>query len=224
MKELFLTSWQFNAYLIIKELEKEIKKQEGYKVESWPFIKTTGQKTKIHNRTYENNLQELKIKLEEAQKSNNKKAIEKAIEYYKNYYNNTLEAQKRKYKSTRIVKNANYITFYLKGYIYYIELKENPFFEHYVMKEKAEEVKEGLQVKYNHYIDSNKLELNINNYAFINDKNIKKIAKNILEQVLKMRESEVVKCKKRVYNTYNNGSHFESVLEEKTHNIYKMEV
>lgn len=215
MKKLYLKTWCFNTYRILNEIRKEVEKMGGELVESFPYI-LKKEKILIYDRYYLEAERETKANLEKSSKLDNYNR-----KYYKGYY----EAIKRNYKFKKIVICQNWLHFYYKGFIYYVEIDENPFFEHYIMKEKAEQDGEAYVVKYAYYIQElkNTIINKINSTAFISDKEIKKIAKKFLQEILEQKESEIVKTRKRVENLFNRGYHYETIKEEKISKYIKLE-
>ena len=212
MNKLYLKGWEFNTYQIINEIRKQVEKMGGELVQDFPYI-LKNEKIMIFNRYYLEAERETKWNLEKSPKLE---------EYNKKYYKDYYEAIRRGYKYKKIVKNKNYLNFYLNGFIYYVELNENPFFEHYILKERAEKSQGGYIVKFSHYME--KLELpTFSWYGYINEKNIKKIAKKLFRTILDHKECEIIKTKKRVYNIYNSGTHLETVCEERNKKYVKME-
>lgn len=115
----------------------------------------------------------------------------------------------------------NYINFVLNDVIYYIQLQDNPFFEDYILKEKATFDDNTYYVKYNHYMEN--LNKNwIDNeedigsyYETLTPQKIEKLANNLYNQILNMPISELVTTKKRVCNYYDNRYHYEYIKEER---------
>lgn len=115
----------------------------------------------------------------------------------------------------------NYINFVLNDVVYYIQLQDNPFFEDYIIKEKAVLNNDMYYVKYNHYMgnlskDWINNEENIKSYyETLTPKQIEKLANNLYNQILNMPMSEIVTTKKRVCNYYDNRYHYEYIKEER---------
>lgn len=215
MKKLYLKTWSFNIYRILNEIRKEIEKNGGELVESSPYI-SKKEKIMIYDRYYLEAERETRANLEKSP------TLE---EYNRKYFKSYYEAIKRNYKYKKIVKCESWLHFYYEGFIYYIEIDENPFFEHYIIKERAEKEGETYIVKYRYYMQElkNTIINKINTTAYISDKEIKKIAKKFLQEILQQKESEIVKTRKRVENLYNRGYHYETIKEEKTTRYAKLE-
>lgn len=215
MKKLYLKTWCFNTYRILNEIRKEVEKNGGELVESWPYI-LKKEKIMIYDRYYLEAERETRANLEKSQNLE---------EYNRKYFSSYYEAIKRNYKYKKIVQCQNWLHFYYKGFIYYIEIDENPFFEHYITKKRAEKEGENYIVKYCYYSQElkNTIINKINSTAFISDKEIKKIAKRFLKEILEQKESEIVKTRKRVENLYNRGYHYETIKEEKISRYIKLE-
>lgn len=212
MKKLYLKNWEFNSYRILNEIRKEIEKKGGVLVTSWPYS-LKREKIKIYDRTF----------LEaERETSANLAANPKLLDFNKKYFSHYYAAVEKNYKSVKIVENTSCLHFYFDGYIYYIQFDSNPFFPHYIQKEKAEKVNDEYITKYSYYLEDLEFD-DLPSYQYVTDWEIKKHSKKILEILLNHKESGKVKEKKRIQNYYNNGFHYEYILEEKTRKYKKFE-
>lgn len=204
----YLKSWSFNSYLIIAELKKIVKRNGGFEVEDFPFIKVS-HKYEIENRTFWETEQKI-----ENEKNEKLKAF--YIEHNKDY----IKAKENDYKSIRQVNNANYLQFYFNRNIYYIQLEENPFFPHKIQKMPCSD---DLKVSYNYYLEDLKDDFlqNIDEYSYMTDETIKEIAAKLFKQLKECRQSEVVTQKKRVNNLYDSGYHYEYIKEKRNYQQFK---
>jgi hypothetical protein len=129
--------------------------------------------------------------------------------------------------SPRKVSYLSYITFKLDGFYYYIQIDDNPFFDHYMQKTPiidgmrskdaclmpiGEEVKQGRTSYVN-----NSMWL----FDCLFDYNCKKsdfreIANILFNRLINSKPSKIIRDIKRVRvsNTYNNSYHYESIIEK----------
>lgn len=214
MEKLYLKGWEYNTYLIINELSKIIKKEGGKIVCNSPYINTYKEK-EITNRSI---LEEIA----ECEKFLNNKTEEEIKS------NKFLKERQKRLKELAKIDNTpkkllfqNYINFYLDGKIIYIQLNNNPFFNDYIIKEKAEEIKEGYQTRYNHYMEklNKKWFENYENitsfYQTLSNKQVKELAKRLFEQILNAPFSEIVTEKRRIQNYFDDRFHYEYIKEER---------
>lgn len=212
MKKLYLKNWEFNSYRIINEIRKEIEKKGGVLVDNFPHI-LKREKIKIYDRTF----------LEAEQKTESNLASNpNLLEYNKKYFSHYYEALEKNYKKVKIVENTSYLHFYFEGFIYYIQIDSNPFFNHYIQKEKAEKVNDEYITKYSYYLENLDVGF-LPTCEFLTDAEIKKHSKKLLEIILNHKECAKVHTKKRVSNYFNNGYHYETILEQKTRKYKKLE-
>ena len=212
MKKLYLKNWEFNSYRILNEIRKEIEKKGGFLVNSYPHI-SKKEKIKIYDRTF----------LEaERETSANLAANPNLLEYNKKYFSHYYEALEKNYKSVKIVENTSFLHFYYEGYIYYIQFDSNPFFPHYIQKQKAEKVNDEYITRYSYYLEDIEID-DLPSFQYISDWEIKKHSKKIIEIILKRKESKKVTEKKRIRNYYNNSYHYENILKQKTIKYKKIE-
>ena len=213
MKKLYLKTWDFNSYLILNEIRKEIEKNGGLLVQDFPHI-LKRQKIKIYNRSFLEAEREIQSTAKTAENNS------KIEEWQKKYYSHYFEALQANYKPCRIVENTSYLHFYYNDFIYYIQLNDNPFFNHYIIKEKAEKKDNEYFTKYSYYMEDLTLpEFDV--CAYLSNKDIKRISKELLKTILEHKESQKVTERIRVRNYYGNGYHSETIIKEKI-NKYKI--
>lgn len=189
-KKLYLNQWNFNCYLIINELKKEVLKNGGFIVSSWQKEKET---TTIFNRT----ISEYKIKIEEFKKVKqkyNKKELEELAKS-NGYIKNMIELEKDftnyDYKENKGEKltTTSYLHFVLNNKLYYLQFDENPFFEWYFSKN---EISNDLKCSKNYYLQ--KLNKNIYDldsyYSMANKKDVERIAKNYFDYLVNSKDSQ----------------------------------
>lgn len=226
IKKLYYNSCNFNQVRIIKELYKIIKENGGYIVSDWEKKK---EKILYINRSVNDVLIENKKWLEVPKKDHYKTLTEdqkKKIKSKIDLYNTA-----KKMEETGINKAESffdtYIQFYYKDYIYYYQFEKNPFFDYYFSKIPAES---DLKQYYNYYMEKidekykeNKINANIWNLE-LKDKEAKKIALNIFNYLISARSNEIVTNKKRVYNLYDGGYHYEYIKEKREKKYNKIEI
>lgn len=112
---------------------------------------------------------------------------------------------------------TNYINFVLDGYLYDVELCDNPFFASHYSKVKIND--KGVASKDIYMDDLNKVYFDYN----MTDAAIKESAKELLEFLKKSEPSEkyVEREKKRICNFYDNGYHYEMVVKPERRGTYK---
>ena len=94
----------------------------------------------------------------------------------------------------------NYITFVVDGFLYYLQLDDNPFFEHYFSKEK---IGSDLTSEYKHYCIYLKRDFLFDClYKFdCSPEEIKEIANMIFNQLLSSKESQICTTRRKNYYT-----------------------
>ena len=214
MKKLYLKGWEFNSYLIINELAKEVKKAGGHLVSNWKYEQ---EKTRIFNRlileVLEENSKLLKGKSEEEiAKSEYARKKQEELEEYK------------KVNKSKIVYFYNYLNFELSGYIYYIQLNDNPFFPHYIIKEKCEKNTNNEYItKYQYYMKELKNDFLscLNSFSYpLNKKQLKEVTKKLLNQITNDAESPIVYMEKYNNCYFCGGINYKKEKTEKK-SVYK---
>ena len=112
---------------------------------------------------------------------------------------------------------TSYINFVLDGYLYYIQLEENPFFLGKLSKVKINDKMEASKDVYLDELDSVYFDYNMTK------EEIKESALKLYEYVIKAKPSKkyVERTRKRVPNFYNDGWHWESVVKPERISTYK---
>lgn len=190
MKTLYLNSWNYNSYLIIKELKKEVLKRGGAVVSDWRTKKE--ESVYIFNRMFkEKYLHDIDgIARMEKYKTTDRP-------YYQELKRGAEEAQKNYIKSKKRVNNSNYLEFLLNGKLYYVELKDNPFFEFFYSKQEITDNK----TKYKVYC--NNLEKDFMTFDYfgkVGKNRIKKTALNLLEALENKKDCQVYEEMTTTYN------------------------
>ena len=223
---LYLKSWEYNSYLLLHHLKSEVIKNGGCVVDDITFITSEKTQYTIYNRTLLKCIEELKetITTIENNLKNNEYDEErkKQLIDYKQTKKEALE-KLEKIKNKKIVYNRNWLHFKLDNYIYYIQFDENPFFPHYIHKEKIDKIKDDIFiVNYSHYIDNLKddnMEFIFNDTSFFEDDiktaTFKKIAKRLLKVCTDWKESEIVYTKEKKYCYSCGHTHTETTAERK---------
>lgn len=207
-EKLYLTSWEYNAALIILELAKIIEKNGGKIV---PYYKNTiiiNRSLKSEVIKYESHIE----KLTDIQKQNYKPEKENLIKNLKQKL-----AELKEYENNNnlvlIKTSLTYIRFVLNGDMYYYQLNDNPFFDFYYDK---------TPIKNNQYSLDTCMEKDNKEWLYdyhlsykCTDTQRREAAKNIFEMLLSAKFCSVIRNteKKRVSNTYNDGYHYEIVIK-----------
>lgn len=106
----------------------------------------------------------------------------------------------------------NYIRFILNGYMYYFQVDDNPLFPHYYNKTKIVDGKYSLDAGLD---DIGRVWLSrLKKWAGNTDECLACVAEDLYASLVLAKDSEIIrdKEKRRVPNTYNNGTHVEIVL------------
>lgn len=213
----YLKSYEYNIYIILNELRKEIYKKGGVIVSDW---NTKQDKLIIYNRTLQKEIAELKDTIQTITnnlKNNNYDDDRvKQLTDYKEIKEKALVGLE-KIKDKRIVYNTNYLQFKLDNYIYYIQFDSNPYFNHYIHKQPIDEIKDNKYiVKYNYYIDDFSLdmfnEFDLYNYNLSN-KDIKKIVNILYNYIINSKTSEIVQTKQKEY-CYCCNRYYTKIIKE----------
>ena len=209
---LYLTTWQYNAALIIEELEKIVTNAGG-------SVKPARHRGYIENRSYCEAAKEAEmraLRLEAYGKNGNGEKLKNKISELRE---EAEELKKEAEKSRAAAGNLTYITFILNGKYYYMQFDENPFFDFFYQKTKVNERNERSRDIYLEKLDKKWLHdcfimLSMQKPEIAEDR---KEAANIIFNILtsaKESEKAIDTYRKRVPNYYNNGYHYETVREK----------
>lgn len=190
MKELYLSSWNYNSYLIIKELKKEVLKEGGSIVCDWR--KEKEKNFYIYNRMFH---EKYLHDIESMKRMEEYKTTDKP--YYKKLEKEAEEAKKNFEKSKKRLNNSNYLHFVLNDCIYYIELSDNPFFDFYYSKQPINNLITDCIV-YSECMDKDFMTFDY--FGKVGKTKIKNSAMNLLELLKKSKTCKPYKQKKTVYN------------------------
>ena len=106
----------------------------------------------------------------------------------------------------------NYIRFILNGYMYYFQTDDNPLFSHYYTKTKIVDGKYSLDAGLD---DLSRVWLNkLGKWTNNTDEVLAAVAEDLYTSLVLAQDSEIIrdKEKRRVPNSYDNGTHIEIVL------------
>lgn len=215
--KLYLRAFEYNTYIILNEIIKRIYNNGGFLVSEW---KPTQEPFIIYNRTLQNNIKELKESIQ---------TIESNLE--NNNYNDDRKKQLIEYKQKkeeelksienindeRIVFNSSYLQFRLDDYIYYMQFDSNPFFNHYMVKQRIDETKNNKYItSYNHYYDIFSLDIfnDIDLFRYnLTDDEIKQGADILFNMLINAKESKAVMTRQREYCYHCNKYTYKQVKE-----------
>lgn len=197
---LYLTSWDYNSVLIIKELIKIVENAGG-------TVKPAYHTGYIVNRSLLEKIQDTQKRIDTAR--DKLTAAQKKI-YIHNLQCELEQLQSRDNAPVKVA-NSNYISFVLDGIYYYVELDDNPFFDFYYSKKPVVNGK----VSKNAYLDKLDKEWLYDCYLSYDCTNTERreAAYCIYNALIQAKNSEIYRetTKKRVANTYNSGYHYETV-------------
>lgn len=190
MKKLYLNSWNYNSYLIIKELKKEVLKEGGSIVSDWR--KEKEKNFYIYNRMFhEKYLHDIEsmMRMEEYKTTDRP--------YYKKLEKEAGEAKKNFEKSKKRLNNSDYLHFILNDFIYYVELSDNPFFDFHYSKQPIKNITTDYIV---YCKNVNKDFMTFDYFGKVGKTKIKNSAMNLLELLKNSKNCKPYKQKKTVYN------------------------
>lgn len=209
---LYPAAWEYNATLILNELAHIVENNGGrvdYKRYNHGFIV---------NRSITEVIRKAKEEVERIADflENEKADTEKAAAYREKKAREIADLEKIKNDPVEI-NVAGYITFVLDDIYYYIEIDDNPFFDHTYCKTPVENGKRSMDAYHE------KLKTNFFWDCFVTvtgkratKEDIKEAANLIFNEVVAAELSE--KCietrKIRVNNYFDNGYHYENVKEK----------
>ena len=114
-----------------------------------------------------------------------------------------------------------YISFYVNGFIYYLQFDNNPFFEHFFTKQAS--TADELATQYRVYMD----ELNKQDFMFdclfsfdCTDDEIKEISNLVFNQLMNAKPSRVSTTRRRVYHNYGRNYHYEKYPDKYRRNYH----
>lgn len=225
-QKLNLATWEYNSCLLLHHLKSEVIKKGGCIVDDITFITSEKTQYTIYNRTLARIIEELKETIDTIENNlKNKEYDEERKKQLIDYMEIKKQALEKleKIKHKKIVYNKNYLHFKLDNYIYYIQFDENPFFPHYIQKEKIDEIKDDtFIINYIHYMDTftdDYMDFIFNDTDFfdydISTATFKKIAKNLIQLCVDWRESEISYTKEKKYCYSCGRTHTETTAERK---------
>ena len=222
---LYLKSWLYNSYLLLHHFKNEVIKNGGQIVNDITYIASEKTQYTIYNRSLLRCIEELKDTINTIENNlKNNEYNEERKKQLINYMQTKKESLEKleKIKNKKIVYNKNYLRFKLNDYIYDIQFDENPFFPHYISKEKIDEIKNDIFiVNYSHYMNNldNNMDFIFNNTDLwnydISTATLKKIAKRLLKVCVESKESKVVYSKERKYCYICGHTHTETTAERR---------
>lgn len=222
---LYLKSWLYNSYLLLHHFKNEVIKNGGQIVNDITYIASEKTQYTIYNRSLLRCIEELKNTINTIENNlKNNEYNEERKKQLINYMQTKKESLEKleKIKNKKIVYNKNYLRFKLNDYIYDIQFDENPFFPHYISKEKIDEIKNDIFiVNYSHYMNNldNNMDFIFNNTDLwnydISTATLKKIAKRLLKVCVESKESKVVYSKERKYCYICGHTHTETTAERR---------
>lgn len=209
-KRLYLNSWNYNAALLLTELERVVITNGGR-------VKPAIRKAVISNRNLDDAIEERKEKIAkytELEKADSKLIRADAIK--------SLKAELEKLEaiddSPHEVTRLTYINFVLGDYVYYYQVDSNPFFEFYFHKIKVVDGSFSKSV----YLDEDMHKDDwLKNCFFLcscSKEEIAEAAEYIFNMLTAARPSTDYGTKTeriRVPNTYNDGYHYETRIVSK---------
>lgn len=207
-EKLYLSNWEYNTTLLIKELAK-IAENHGAEI-------TTKPRTwYAENRTLSTAIREQKKRIERVKEYNHTESREKVL------YKLTCELEDlERIDNTPVqLEYTTYIAFKLDGLYYTWSMQDNPFDAATFSKRKIYTVPgKGDNVIKNYYSDTCRGEWWLDCLLSFrcNTEERKEIANLIFNELMAADLSEIYyeKTRKRVSNTYNSGYHYETVTSE----------
>lgn len=208
MKKLYLTTYQYNTYLILDRLAEKIIKNGGCIVSDW---EKTREPITIYNRTLTEHIDRLKNDIDIMSKNL------ATHTYTTDGKRNIIECRKKrkiklkdleKIKHGKIVHNKNYLNFKVDNYICYIEFNDNPFFTHYFTKKPIDEKTDDTYTTlYSYYLDDFSLDIfkkddnaNYDLYSYhISDIDIDNMVETLYQYCTEAKASEPVIINNRSY-------------------------
>lgn len=212
MKKLYLRNWEYNAALILEELKKIVENNNG--------VVKTPEPCEMVNRSLSAAIQETEDRIKDL--SEKGPGNEKRAAYIKELRNKLKEY--KKVDNTPVVNcfaEWRYIKFRIDSTYYYLQFDSNPFFPFYFNKIALD--------NNNSYTGDYCMEELKKDWLFdcffkagAAKEDIKEAANLIYNILLQARHSIQHKEKRRVYNTYDGGYHYEYVPSN-THRKVKID-
>lgn len=206
---LYLTSWEYNAALILTELAKIVDNNGGEIKPLTPGF--------IVNRSILNNIQDKELRIEHANEtkkefSDNEKAVAALENAIKSYTAEIEELKTIKNDPVRVT-HTTWITFILDGSYYYYQIEENPFFDFYFRKTpviNGRVSRDTLPIE-----DKKEWCFDCFFKCDCSKADIKEAANLIFNMLVNSGYSKISRDthKIRVKNTYNNGYHYEQIVD-----------
>lgn len=206
MKKLYLTNWNYNAALIMEELKKIIENNNG-------IVSTPGERCEMVNRSLNDAIRETEerinkltsIAMENEKRTTHINELKKNLARYKLINNDPVISS---------FADWHYIKFKIDNVYYYLQFDSNPFFPFYFNKIKLDN---------NSYSgDYCMEELKKEDWLFdcffkagAAHEDIKEAANIIYNNLMMAPCSVQYKEKKRVYNLYDGGYHYEWIATNK---------
>lgn len=209
-QKLYLSSWEYNAALILKELCSIIENNGGR-------VKPEKETALIVNRSLHDEIMETESRLKHLHE------VEKTVKTNpaRTKVISVLESKLKELKAIPEeepveVNRLTYISFVLDGFYYYYQMNENPFFDFYYEK---------TPIKNGAYSRDACIDIDENKNEWLFDcffgrdcsETVIKEAANIIFNKLVSSAQSVIRLdsrRKRVLNTYNNGYHYETIYEK----------
>ena len=194
MEKRYLSSWNYNAALILAELETIVKNNGGEICSTWEYSSdapkwvTERKQYLIINRGLNDAIRELKALHERIEKVGKKPSNESLLklEQMESVKNDPIVSYHGDYLYTQFVLNGDY---------YYYQLDKNPFFEFYYNKVKVDE---NNKINKNCYLDNDKKEWLIDCYSYnVRAEDRKKAANLIFNMLVSANYSSVYRGKEK---------------------------
>lgn len=206
MKKLYLTNWKYNNALILEELKKIIKNNGGTVATPDPCEMVNRSLNDVIRETEERINKLTSIEIENEKRTAYIKELKNKLSEYKKINNAPVVSS---------FADWHYIKIHLNNVYYYLQFDDNPFFPFYFNKIKLD--------NNNSYSgDYCMEELKKEDWLFdcffkagAAHEDIKEAANLIYNQLMIVPFSIQYKEKKRVYNLYDNGYHYEYIPTNK---------
>lgn len=210
MKKLYLTNWSYNAALIMEELKKIIENNGG--------TVATPEPCEMINRSLNDAIRETEERINQliAIETEN----EKRTAYIKELKNKLSEYKKiNNVPIVSLFAEWHYIKIHLNNVYYYFQFDDNPFFPFYFNKIKLDN---NNSYSGDYCMEEFKKEDWLFDCFFkagADHEDIKEAANLIYNQLMIVPYSIQYKEKKRVYNLYDGGYHYEYIPTNKNRKI-----
>lgn len=201
MKKLYLRNWEYNAALILEELKKIVENNNG--------VVKTPEPCEMVNRALSGAIQETEDRIKELTEKGT--GNEKRTAYIKELEKKLSEYNK--IDNTPVVNcfaERRYIMFKIDNTYYYLQFDSNPLFPFYYNKIMLDNS--------NSYSGDHCMEELNKDWLFdcffragASKEDVKEAANLIFNELLQSRYSVQYREKRRVYNTYDGGYHYEYI-------------